>query len=109
GSRGKGAGETSLELDKRRIRDRMKELRAELASIGDEHQRRGARRENELTVDLVGYTNAGKSSLMRAMTGIDVLVADKLFATLDTTVRALHPEPIPRALVSHTHGLIPQH
>src|SRR6476659_10044838 len=79
------------ELDKRRIRDRMKELRAELASIGDEHQTRRARRENELTVALVGYTNAGKSSLMRAMTGIDVLVADKLFATLDTTIRPLYP------------------
>ncbi|KAF4516213.1 hypothetical protein B566_EDAN000453 [Ephemera danica] len=84
---GKGAGETSLELDKRRIRDRMKELRAELAAIGDEHQTRRARREHELTVALVGYTNAGKSSLMRAMTGIEVLVADKLFATLDTTIR----------------------
>ncbi len=83
---GKGAGETSLELDKRRIRDRMKELREELAAIGDEHQTRRARREHELTVALVGYTNAGKSSLMRAMTGIEVLVADKLFRCIRTRV-----------------------
>jgi GTP-binding protein HflX len=106
GSRGKGAGETSLELDKRRIRDRMKQLRAELASIGDEHQTRRARREHELTVALVGYTNAGKSSLMRAMTGIDVLVADKLFATLDTTIRPLYPETRPKVLMTDTVGFI---
>ncbi len=103
---GKGAGETSLELDKRRIRDRMKELRTELAAIGDEHQTRRARREHELTVALVGYTNAGKSSLMRAMTGIEVLVADKLFATLDTTIRPLYPDTRPKVLMSDTVGFI---
>ncbi|MCC6965315.1 MAG: GTPase HflX [Nitrospira sp.] len=103
---GKGAGETSLELDKRRIRDRTKELREELAAIGDEHQTRRARREHELTVALVGYTNAGKSSLMRAMTGIEVLVADKLFATLDTTIRPLYPETRPKVLMSDTVGFI---
>lgn len=103
---GKGAGETSLELDKRRIRDRMKELRVELAAIGDEHHTRRARRENELTVALVGYTNAGKSSLMRAMTGIEVLVADKLFATLDTTIRPLYPETRPKVLMTDTVGFI---
>jgi GTP-binding protein HflX len=102
----KGSGETSLELDKRRIRDRLKELRTELASIGDEHQTRRARREHELTVALVGYTNAGKSSLMRAMTGIDVLVADKLFATLDTTIRPLYPDTRPKVLMSDTVGFI---
>ena len=103
---GKGAGETSLELDKRRIRDRMKELRVELAAIGDEHHTRRARRESELTVALVGYTNAGKSSLMRAMTGIEVLVADKLFATLDTTIRPLYPETRPKVLMTDTVGFI---
>ena len=103
---GKGAGETSLELDKRRIRDRTKELREELAAIGDEHQTRRARREHELTVALVGYTNAGKSSLMRAMTGSEVLVADKLFATLDTTIRPLYPETCPKVLLSDTVGFI---
>jgi GTP-binding protein HflX len=57
-------------------------------------------------VALVGYTNAGKSTLMRALTGSEALVADKLFATLDTTVRALHPETVPRVLVSDTVGFI---
>lgn len=103
---GKGAGETSVELDKRRIRDRMKALREELAAIGDEHLTRRARRENELTVALVGYTNAGKSSLMRAMTGSEVLVADKLFATLDTTIRPLFPETRPKVLMTDTVGFI---
>src|SRR6185436_10691540 len=55
---------------------------------------------------LVGYTNAGKSSLMRALTGSDVYIENKLFATLDTTVRALHPEAKPRILVSDTVGFI---
>jgi GTPase len=54
----------------------------------------------------VGYTNAGKSSLMRALTGSEVLVEDKLFATLDTTVRALQPETVPRILISDTVGFI---
>ena len=57
-------------------------------------------------VALVGYTNAGKSTLMRALTGSEVYVADKLFATLDTTVRPLVPETRPRVLVSDTVGFI---
>lgn len=103
---GKGSGETSLELDRRNIRDRIKELKDELKNIGVEHDVRRARRNQELTVALVGYTNAGKSSLMRALTGSDVLVADKLFATLDTTVRVLYPESRPRILISDTVGFI---
>ena len=103
---GKGAGESKLELDKRKIRDRIKELKGELASIGNEHQVRRAQREQEISVALVGYTNAGKSSLMRAMTGSEVLVADKLFATLDTTIRPLHPESRPKVLLSDTVGFI---
>ncbi len=103
---GKGSGESSLELDKRKIRDRIKELKAELESIGNEHQIRRAKREQEITVALVGYTNAGKSSLMRAMTGSEVLIADKLFATLDTTIRPLHPETRPKVLMSDTVGFI---
>lgn len=103
---GKGAGETSLELDRRNIRDRIKELKDELAAMSHEHEVRRSRRNQELTVALVGYTNAGKSSLMRALTGSDVLVADKLFATLDTTVRLLHPETRPRILISDTVGFI---
>jgi GTP-binding protein HflX len=103
---GKGAGESALELDRRKVRDRVAQLRSELAAIEAEQGTRRARRTDQLRVALVGYTNAGKSSLMRALTGSDVLVADKLFATLDTTVRALHPESVPRVLVSDTVGFI---
>ena len=74
-----------------------------------ERKTRRARRQERADlarVALVGYTNAGKSTLMRALTGNEVLVADKLFATLDTTVRALHPESVPRVLVSDTVGFI---
>lgn len=106
GGGGKGAGETSLELDRRKIRDRIKELKENLASIAHEQDHRRARREQEISVALVGYTNAGKSSLMRALTGSEVLVADQLFATLDTTVRLLYPESRPKILISDTVGFI---
>ena len=103
---GKGAGETSMELDRRRIRDRIAELKGELALIEGGSKTRRARRGDLPTVALVGYTNAGKSSLMRALTGSEVYVADKLFATLDTTVRVLHPRSQPPILVSDTVGFI---
>jgi GTP-binding protein HflX len=103
---GRGAGESALELDRRKIRDRIAELREELAAIAKEQDQRRRARKDQLRVALVGYTNAGKSSLMRALTGSPVLVEDKLFATLDTTVRALKPETKPRILVSDTVGFI---
>jgi GTP-binding protein HflX len=103
---GPGAGETDLDLDRRKIRDRLAEVKEQLEVIQrDSDQRRSARRD-QLRVALVGYTNAGKSSLMRALTESEVLVADKLFATLDTTVRALKPDTKPRVLVSDTVGFI---
>ncbi len=104
--RGKGSGEAAIELDRRKIRDRIAELREELAAIQKQQDNRRYARRDQLRVALVGYTNAGKSSLMRGLTGSEVLVADKLFATLDTTVRALHPETKPRLLVSDTVGFI---
>ncbi len=103
---GKGAGESSLELDRRRIRDRIAELRDELERIVDNSHVRRDRRSELPTVTLVGYTNAGKSSLMRALTSSDVYVADKLFATLDTTVRRLQPPTEPPILVTDTVGFI---
>ncbi|VVS94691.1 GTPase HflX [Desulfoluna spongiiphila] len=102
----KGAGETSHELDKRRIRDRISELRARLVDIHKEQVRRRSRRKENFQVSLVGYTNAGKSSLMRKLTGSDVLVEDKLFATLDTRVKSMQPEAFPPVLVSDTVGFI---
>ncbi len=105
---GPGAGESALALDRRKVRDRLSELKEQLDAVQrDGDQRRSARRD-QLRVALVGYTNAGKSSLMRALTGSQVLVEDKLFATLDTTVRTLQPETRPRVLVSDTVGFIKQ-
>ena len=109
GTGGRSGGESHGELDRRKIRDRIAELQEELDAMESEHKtQRARRREREglARVALVGYTNAGKSTLMRALTGSEGLVADKLFATLDTTVRALHPETVPRVLVSDTVGFI---
>jgi len=105
---GKGAGESSLELDRRKVRDRISELSRELASIESHANMRRSRREDTLRVALVGYTNAGKSSWMRKLSIASVLVEDKLFATLDTTVRELSPKVIPQILVSDTVGFIQQ-
>jgi GTP-binding protein HflX len=103
---GRGSGDSAVELDRRKIRDRLAELREGLAAIQQDQEHRRYARRDQLRVALVGYTNAGKSSLMRALTGSEVLVADQLFATLDTTVRALQPETRPRVLVSDTVGFI---
>ena len=105
----RGAGESHTELDRRKLRDQISDLKKEIAGMDAERQTQRARRRerDELaTVALVGYTNAGKSTLMRALTASEVLVADKLFATLDTTVRALQPASTPRILVSDTVGFI---
>jgi GTP-binding protein HflX len=106
---GRSGGESHGELDRRKIRDRIAELQKELDAMHLERKTQRARRQERqglARVALVGYTNAGKSTLMRALTGNEALVADKLFATLDTTVRALHPERVPRVLVSDTVGFI---
>src|SRR3954469_4107624 len=109
GTGGRSGGESHGELDRRKIRDRITELQKELDGMGLERRTQRERRqerEDLARVALVGYTNAGKSTLMRALTGSEALVADKLFATLDTTVRMLHPETVPRVLVSDTVGFI---
>jgi GTP-binding protein HflX len=109
GTGGRSGGESHGELDRRKIRDRIAELQKELDGMGLERKTQRARRQEReglARVALVGYTNAGKSTLMRALTASEALVADKLFATLDTTVRALHPETVPRVLVSDTVGFI---
>src|SRR5687768_12485296 len=109
GTGGRSGGESHGELDRRKIRDRIAELQKELDAMVRERTTQRARRTERQSlarVALVGYTNAGKSTLMRALTGSQVLVANKLFATLDTTVRALHPETVPRVLVSDTVGFI---
>lgn len=109
GTGGRGAGESHTELDKRKLRERIAELQLEIVAMDAERQTQRVRRQERQGlhhVAIVGYTNAGKSTLMRALTGSEVLVADKLFATLDTTVRVLHPESVPRILISDTVGFI---
>ncbi len=106
---GRGAGESAGEADRAKIRDRIAELKQEITALDLERRVQRARRQESqgiARVALIGYTNAGKSTLMRALTGSEVLVANKLFATLDTTVRTLLPEGVPRVLVSDTVGFI---
>ena len=106
---GRGAGESNTELDKRKIRDRIAELQKEIVAMDADRKTQRARRQADqglASVALVGYTNAGKSTLMRALTGSEVLIANKLFATLDTTVRTLQPEGVPRVLITDTVGFI---
>jgi len=104
--KGRWIGETAFEINRRRIRDKIAELKRELTKLQKEMQGRRSGRVEQQCVALVGYTNAGKSSLMRALTGSEVLVEDKLFATLDTTVRTLSPATQPRILISDTVGFI---
>jgi GTP-binding protein HflX len=105
GGRG-GRGHTNVELTKRRLRERARTLRRELDVLYEAQSARREKRTEAFGVALVGYTNAGKSTWMRALTGSDVLVKDQLFATLGTTVRMLEPETAPRILVSDTVGFI---
>ncbi|MCL2802704.1 MAG: GTPase HflX [Micrococcales bacterium] len=88
----RGPGETKIELDRRRIRTRMAKLRRDLAQTAPARRTRRAkrRRANVPAVAIVGYTNAGKSSLLNALTGAGVMVDNTLFATLDPTVRQTH-------------------
>jgi GTP-binding protein HflX len=109
GTGGRSGGESHGELDRRKIRDRIAELQKDLDAMALERRTQRVRRNERqdlARVALVGYTNAGKSTLMRALTGNEALVANKLFATLDTTVRAMQPETVPRVLVSDTVGFI---
>ena len=87
----RGPGETRLEMDRRRIRRRMGDLRQEIHALEEQRSLRRARREKNrvLVVALVGYTNAGKSTLLNALSDAGVLAEDKLFATLDPVVRTV--------------------
>ena len=104
----RGPGETQLEVDRRRIQRRITKLEQELKQLGRTRatQRKARRRRALTTVALVGYTNAGKSTLLNRLTEADVLVEDRLFSTLDPTVRRLRLPGGETVLLSDTVGFV---
>lgn len=104
----KGSGETQLELDRRQIEDKIVQIKKELAQVAINRniQRKQRERTATATCSLVGYTNAGKSSLLNALTGADVLVENKLFATLDPTTRKFALSEASSVLMTDTVGFI---
>lgn len=106
GHKGRGLGETRLELDRRVVKDRISILTRKIKEFEKVHRVQSARRSDLPRVALVGYTNAGKSTLMKRLTRSDAKSENKLFSTLDTTVRQLQPPTEPRILVSDTVGFV---
>ncbi|NEN75214.1 GTPase HflX [Pelistega sp. NLN82] len=104
----RGPGESQLEMDKRMIGDKVRALKERLAKVEKQRatQRRSRERSNTLSVSLVGYTNAGKSTLFNALTRAGAYAADQLFATLDTTTRRIWLEGAGQITVSDTVGFI---
>jgi GTP-binding protein HflX len=102
----RGPGETQLEEDRRLVGKRIRDLKARLVEVQGRKEREVQSRSEEHTISLVGYTNAGKSTLMNALTGAQVYVEDKLFSTLDTRTRQWHIKDWGRVLLSDTVGFI---
>jgi GTP-binding protein HflX len=102
----RGPGETQLEEDRRLVDARIRDLKGRLVEVQARKEREVRSRRDEHTVSLVGYTNAGKSTLMNALTGAGVLAEDKLFSTLDTRTRQWHIRDWGRVLLSDTVGFI---
>lgn len=102
----RGPGETQLETDKRLLRKRILDLKEELKEIEERKRREVRSRGDAFTIGLVGYTNAGKSTLLNVLTGADELVADMLFATLDTRTRQWHLSDGRTVLLSDTVGFL---
>lgn len=104
----RGAGETQLELDQRMIRQRIKNINASLVKVRSQRDqgRRSRKRADIPTISLVGYTNAGKSSLFNVMAGEQAYAADQLFATLDSTLRRIQVPNFGAAILADTVGFI---
>ncbi len=101
-----GAGETQIEVDRRLVRTRISSLKKELIKIDQERETQRKKRKNKYKVALAGYTNAGKSTLMKSLSGSNVHIQDQLFATLDTTIRSVSLDKIHNILLSDTVGFI---
>ena len=104
----KGSGETQLELDRRQIEDKIIQIKKELSQVAVNRQTQRKQRERTATAScaLVGYTNAGKSSLLNSLKGADAFVEDKLFATLDPTTRKFAISEASQVLLTDTVGFI---
>jgi GTPase len=104
----RGPGETQLEVDRRRVQERIARLERELESVRKTRavQRQGRKRHQWPVAAVVGYTNAGKSTLLNLLTGADVIAADKLFATLDPTTRSFTLPNRQRLLLTDTVGFL---
>ena len=101
-----GAGETQIEVDRRLVRARISNLKKELDKIDKERETQRKKRKENYKVALTGYTNAGKSTLMKALSGSNVLIMNQLFATLDTTIRSVEIDKNHTILLSDTVGFI---
>ena len=101
-----GMGESQIEIDRRLIRKRISKLKKDLIHIENERRIQSKMRINKYRVSLVGYTNAGKSSLMKCLSGENVYIQNQLFATLDTTIRKVHLDKYHSILLSDTVGFI---
>ena len=101
-----GMGESQIEIDRRLIRQRISKLKKELIQIEKERKIQSKMRNNKFRVSLVGYTNAGKSSLMKCLSGENVYIQNQLFATLDTTIRRVDLDKNHSILLSDTVGFI---
>lgn len=103
---GSGAGEKQIELDRRKARERILFMKKQLKTIRKERDVKSKMRRNELKVSIVGYTNSGKTTLMNMLTNSGAKGEDRLFATLDASVRSINPGGNPNVLLSDTVGFI---
>lgn len=106
GVKSKGMGEKQIEIDRRRAREKISKLQKKLIQIEKEKATQRKNRQNEIKVAIVGYTNSGKTTVMKSLTRATIDGKDELFATLDSSVRTIDPNTRPKILLSDTVGFI---